>query len=225
MPNSIIAEGRTTNEAIENGLKELNAKKEDVIINIIGNEEKRSFFSILEPTKIKVELTLKETHKPVKKESNITEEELNTAFEKVKKFADEFFSELKINNLKLDSYIEDKKIYIAVTGDNLNSLIGYRGECLNSLQVLFSSVANKDLSHKCTVILDIENDREKRKKALEELAEKIAKTVIRQRKKIELEPMTAYERKIIHTKLQDNSKVRTYSIGEEPHRRIVIELK
>lgn len=81
------------------------------------------------------------------------------------------------------------------------------------------------MSHKCTVILDIENYREKRKKALEELAEKIAKTVIRQRKKIELEPMTAYERKIIHTKLQDNSKVRTYSIGEEPHRRIVIELK
>ena len=60
MPNSIFAEGRTTNEAIENGLKQLNAKREDVIINVIGNEEKRSFFSILEPTKIKVELTLKE---------------------------------------------------------------------------------------------------------------------------------------------------------------------
>ena len=70
MPNSIFAEGRTTNEAIENGLKQLNAKREDVIINVIGNEEKRSFFSILEPTKIKVELTLKE---PVKiKKANIT---------------------------------------------------------------------------------------------------------------------------------------------------------
>ena len=75
MPNSIFAEGRTTNEAIENGLKQLNAKREDVIINVIGSEEKRSFFSILEPTKIKVELTLKE---PVKiKKANITDEELN----------------------------------------------------------------------------------------------------------------------------------------------------
>ena len=66
MPNSIFAEGRTTNEAIENGLKQLNAKREDVIINVIGNEEKRSFFSILEPTKIKVELTLKEDVKGAK---------------------------------------------------------------------------------------------------------------------------------------------------------------
>ena len=105
MPNSIIAEGRTTNEAIENGLKELNVKKEDVIINVIGNEEKRSFFSILEPTKIKVELTLKETHKTVKKISNITEEELNDSYEKVKKFAEQFFSELKINNLKLVHFL------------------------------------------------------------------------------------------------------------------------
>ena len=82
MPNSIFAEGRTTNEAIENGLKQLNAKREDVIINVIGNEEKRSFFSILEPTKIKVELTLKE---PVKiKKANITDEELNEVLETMK---------------------------------------------------------------------------------------------------------------------------------------------
>ena len=60
MPNSIFAEGRTTNEAIENGLKQLNAKREDVIINVIGNEEKRSFFSILTPRVVKVELRLKE---------------------------------------------------------------------------------------------------------------------------------------------------------------------
>ena len=215
MPNSIFAEGRTTNEAIENGLKQLNAKREDVIINVIGNEEKRSFFSILEPTKIKVEI----------KKANITDEELNEVLETMKKFSNDFFNQLKINNLSINVEEKEKRIYISVTGDDINYLIGYRGETLNYLQLIFSNVANKSLKHKCSVILDIENYREKRKVVLEELAEKISKTVVKNRKKIELEPMSAYERKIIHTKLQNNSKVKTYSVGEEPNRRIIVDLK
>lgn len=223
MSNSIFAEGRTTNEAIENGLKQLNAKREDVIINVIGNEEKRSFFSILESTKIKVELTLKE---PVKiKKANITDEELNEVLETMKKFSNDFFNQLKINNLSINVEEKEKRIYISVTGDDINYLIGYRGETLNYLQLIFSNVANKKLKHKSSVILDIENYREKRKVVLEELAEKISKTVVKNRKKIELEPMSAYERKIIHTKLQNNSKVKTYSVGEEPNRRIIVDLK
>ncbi len=222
MSNSIIAEGRTTNEAIETGLKELNVKREDVIINIIGNEEKRSFFSILEPTKIKVELILKDS---IKKENNITEDELNSVLEIMEKFTYDFFSKLNINDLNIKLEKKDKKIYIYVNGKNINYLIGYRGETLNYLQLIFSNVANRKLKNKCTVILDIENYREKRKVILEELAEKIAKTVIKNKKKIELEPMSAYERKIIHTKLQNNYKIKTYSIGEEPNRRIVVDLK
>ena len=222
MSNSIIAEGRTTNEAIETGLKELNVKREDVIINIIGNEEKRSFFSILEPTKIKVELILKDS---IKKENNITEDELNSVLEIMEKFTYDFFSKLNINDLNIKLEKKDKKIYIYVDGKNINYLIGYRGETLNYLQLIFSNVANRKLKNKCTVILDIENYREKRKVILEELAEKIAKTVIKNKKKIELEPMSAYERKIIHTKLQNNYKIKTYSIGEEPNRRIVVDLK
>ena len=74
-------------------------------------------------------------------------------------------------------------------------------------------------------ILDIGEYRKRRQKTLEELAEKIAKTVIRTRKPITLEPMSAFERKIIHTKLQDNDKVKTFSKGEEPHRRLVVSLK
>lgn len=222
MSNSIIAEGRTTNEAIETGLKELNVKREDVIINIIGNEEKRSFFSILEPTKIKVELILKDS---IKKENNITEDELNSVLEIMEKFTYDFFGKLNINDLNIKLEEKDKKIYIYVNGKNINYLIGYRGETLNYLQLIFSNVANRKLKNKCTVILDIENYREKRKVILEELAEKIAKTVIKNKKKIELEPMSAYERKIIHTKLQNNYKIKTYSIGEEPNRRIVVDLK
>ena len=224
MLNSIIAEGRTTNEAIENGLKELNAKRDDVIINVIGNEEKRSFFSILEPTKIKVELKLKEPIKN-KKEINLSDEELNEILNVMKDFSNKFFNMLNIKNLNIKTEIKEKRIYISVSGDDMNYLIGYRGETLNYLQVLFSNIANKNLKHKCSVILDIENYREKRKVILEELAEKISKTIIKNRKKIELEPMSAYERKIIHTKLQNNSKIKTYSIGEEPNRRIIVDLK
>ena len=143
----------------------------------------------------------------------------------IEKFTYDFFGKLNINDLKIELEKKDKKIYICVNGKNINYLIGYRGETLNYLQLIFSNVANKQLKNKCTVILDIENYREKRKVVLEELAEKISKTVIKKKKKIELEPMSAYERKIIHTKLQNNSKVKTYSVGEEPNRRIVVDLK
>ena len=174
MPNSIFAEGRTTNEAIENGLKQLNAKREDVIINVIGNEEKRSFFSILEPTKIKVELTLKE---PVKiKKANITDEELNEVLETMKKFSNDFFNQLKINNLSINVEEKEKRIYISVTGDDINYLIGYRGETLESIQNIISAIANKETSARVKIIVDILNYKEKRRNSLEILAKKVEKT-------------------------------------------------
>lgn len=88
-----------------------------------------------------------------------------------------------------------------------------------------SAVASKDVDQKIRVILDIEGYKQKRQKTLEDLAEKVARTVIRTRKSVTLEPMQPYERKIIHSKLQDNPKVETTSIGEEPHRKVVISLK
>ena len=93
------------------------------------------------------------------------------------------------------------------------------------MQTILSSVANKKSTSKIRVYLDVEGYREKRTKTLEELAEKISRTVIRTKKAITLEPMTAYERKIIHTKLQNHPKVKTFSKGEEPYRKVVITLK
>ena len=90
------------------------------------------------------------------------------------------------------------------------------------MQSILSSIANRNFNNKIRLILDIENYREKRAKKLEELAEKISKTVLRTGKSITLEPMTAYERKIIHSKLQENTRVETHSIGEGDNRRIVI---
>ena len=104
-------------------------------------------------------------------------------------------------------------------------LIGYRGEVLNSIQTIVTNVASKSTKEKVKVLVNIGKYREKREKDLQNLAQKIAGTVIKTRKEIVLEPMTAYERKIIHTKLQENDKVKTHSIGEEPYRKIVVSLK
>ena len=110
-------------------------------------------------------------------------------------------------------------VNVKIENSNLGFLIGHRGETLYAMQNIMATIASKGLERKIRVILDIEGYKAKREKTLEELAEKIAKTVVRTRKSIKLEPMQAYERKIIHTKLQSNS------IGEEPYRRIVVSYK
>ena len=96
---------------------------------------------------------------------------------------------------------------------------------MNSLQVILNSIANKNANSRIRVILNISNYKEKREKSLEELADKISKTVLKTGKSITLEPMMAYERKIIHNRLQSNTRVTTYSVGEEPYRKVVIAKK
>ena len=204
MEKSIISEGKTTNEAIEKGLKILNVSKNKVDIQVLENEEKRSFFSILTPRVVKVQLTLKdveEEHKIVKKEINLSQEEQDIAVKNVEEFLKEF-----LNKLEKDEKIEysikaDKSgVYVNINDKNLGYLIGYRGETLYALQNVLSAIAGKKIENKVRVFLDIESYRAKREKTLEELAEKISKTVIKTKKSITLEPMQAYERKIIDRK-------------------------
>ena len=229
MDKTIIAEGRTTNEAIENGLKQLRVSKDKVEIKVLENEEKRSFFSILAPRVVKVEMTLKE-EKAEKKEIKpkkiieLSEEEQEKAEENVKTFMEEIIKELP-ENTTYEIHKDKTGLNVEISNENLGFLIGYRGETLYAFQSILSAIAGKEIDKKVRVILDIEGYKAKREKTLEELAEKVAKTVIKTRKPVRLEPMQAYERKIIHSKLQQNDKVQTESIGEEPNRRIVISLK
>lgn len=226
MEKSIIAEGKTTNEAIENGLKMLNVSKNMVDIKVLENEEKRSFFSILTPRVVKVQLTLKENeeHKHVVKEIHLSEKDENEAKKNLEGFLKDFFEKID-KNTEYNIKVKKNGIYVTVNNKNLGYLIGYRGETLYALQNILSAVAGKGIENKVRVFLDIEGYREKREKTLEELAEKISKTVIKTKKSVTLEPMQAYERKIIHSKLQNNDKVETRSIGEEPRRRVIISLK
>lgn len=230
MSKSIIAEGKTTSEAIANGLKMLNASKEMVNIKVLEEHEKRSFFSILAPRVVKVEMSLKENivednKKYKSKEIKINENELNLGKQKVDKFLDEFIKSFNNLNYKTEVDLKEGFLKIDIEGDDSKTLIGYRGEVLNSLQVILNSIANKDSKEKVRIILNISNYREKREKSLEELADKISKTVLKTGKSITLEPMMAYERKIIHNRLQPSNKVKTYSIGEEPYRKVVISKK
>lgn len=222
--NSVIAEGKTTAEAIENGLKQLNVSKDKVNIKILENAEKRSFFSILAPRVVKVELTLKdvkEHYAPMQEHVNqITPEQIEIAKKNLTVFLDEFST--KFEDFDYDIKVNGNDINVELKGNDSSKLIGYRGETLNSIQIVMSTIANKNVMGKVRIILDIAGYREKRKKVLEDLADKISKTVIKTGKTIMLEPMPAYERKIIHTRLQNNEKVKTFSKGEEPYRKIVI---
>ena len=234
MEEKFIFEGKTTAEAVEKGLKELKVKKSDVEIIPIKTEEKRSFFSILEPRVVKVELKIKEKEIVKKDEKKVIiekekKEMSENAINKAKTNLDNFLKEFlpKISDEKLEYVISDDKyyIYVNINGEKTNHIIGYRGDTLNALQTLLGAIANKDIDEKIRLILDISDYREKRKVVLEELAEKVAKTVEKTKKKIVLEPMSAYERKIIHSKLQKNNKVITESVGEEPNRKVAIILK
>ena len=236
MPNkSIISEGNTTNEAIENGLKILNVSQDMVNVKILETE-KKSFFSILAPRVVKVELTLKDENElaQLKKENkeqyikkelkDVSPEKLEEAERNIKTFLDDFLIKIGKNiSFKIEKKSTGLEIYI--NGEEAGFLIGYRGETLYAFQTIVSTVANKNIDEKVRVWLDIEGYKERREKTLQDLALKISKTVERNRKSVTLEPMQAYERKIIHAALQNSRTVKTESIGEEPRRRVVISLK
>ncbi len=249
MAKTIIAEGRTSTEAIEKGLNELGVSKDAVEIKVLESDEKRSFFSILAPRVVKVEMTLKEgvalrkvdNHRSHKQENSrnqkqeeykphvekpkvhLKPEELENATKNLKEFLDELVA--KVSHMEYTIHSDENYIYVEMNGEDSGTFIGYRGETLNAMQTILTSVANKHLETKAHIVLDIAGYREKRQKALEELADKLSKTVIRTGKQLTLEPMSAYERKIIHNRLQASEQVRTYSVGEEPYRKVVISKK
>ena len=138
----------------------------------------------------------------------------------VKELAEKMDLSLEIKAMK-----NDDSIYIDIEGKDSGTVIGKRGQTLDSIQYLTSLVANKGKEGYLRVVVDAENYRSKRESTLEQLAERLAGKVMRTKKTVRLEPMNPYERKVIHAKLQDNGKVVTRSEGEEPYRRVIIELK
>ncbi|MDE5908771.1 MAG: protein jag [Lachnospiraceae bacterium] len=146
--------------------------------------------------------------------------------DKAKEFLNEVFSAMNMVVVIDVKYNEDNRnMNIELSGDEMGVLIGKRGQTLDSLQYLVSLVVNKDSEEYIRVKVDTEDYRERRKETLENLAKNIAYKVKRTKRSVSLEPMNPYERRIIHSALQNDRFVTTHSEGEEPFRRVVVTLK
>lgn len=146
--------------------------------------------------------------------------------EQAKKFLNEVFQAMNMTVVIEASYDdEDNSLDIELSGDEMGVLIGKRGQTLDSLQYLISLVVNKGTTEYIRVKVDTENYRQRRKETLENLAKNISYKVKRTKRPVSLEPMNPYERRIIHSALQNDKFVATHSEGEEPFRRVVVTLK
>lgn len=149
-----------------------------------------------------------------------------TLEDKAKAFLDDVFTAMNMTVLVEVSFDEEEKVMdIELKGDDMGVLIGKRGQTLDSLQYLVSLVVNRDSDDYIRVKVDTENYRKRRKETLENLAKNIAYKVKRTRRSVSLEPMNPYERRIIHSALQNDKFVTTHSEGEEPFRHVVVTLK
>ncbi len=194
--------GKSVEEALRLALIELDATREQVEIEVL-DEGSKGFLGI----------GAKETKIRVSKKNSVTD------------VAHTFLSSLlKEMNIaaEIEIVLAQDALNINIIGEDMAILIGKRGQTLDSLQYLVSLVVNKERDDYLRVVLDTENYRAKRKETLEGLAEKLASKVKKSRKNVILEPMNPYERRIIHSALQNNPNVSTKSEGDEPYRKVVI---
>ena len=198
--------GKTIDEAIEKALKELQATREDVEIEIV-EEGNKGFLGFIGSRDAKVKVTKKVD--PIQ-------------------LAKEFLS-FVIGKMSMDIQYEvenrEDHIYINIKGKDMGILIGRRGETLESLQYLTNLVVQRKIEDRVKIVLDIEGYRSRREQTLIKLANRLYEKVKKTRKSIVLEPMNPHERRIIHTALQEKRDIQTYSEGDEPYRKVVISLK
>ena len=199
--------GKNVEDAINNALKELKVTRDKVKVETL-DEGSKGFLNIIGVKPAKIRVTVK-----------------RDSLYEAKKFLTEVLQSMSMKaEIKLKD--ENNEIRIDLIGPNMGLLIGYRGETLDSLQYLVSLVVNKNHDEEYKrVILDTENYRAKREETLKRLASKIAYKVRVSGRVLKLEPMNPYERRIIHSTLQNDSYIYTFSEGEEPYRRVVVDLK
>lgn len=206
MAYSIEKTGKTVQEAVQAALEELNTDESRVDIEVL-DEGNKGIFGIIGNKMARIRVTLRESRG-----------------EKARNFLQDVFGKMNLN-AGIDIKEDDDSVTLKIKGKDIGIIIGRRGETLDSLQYLSSLVINKDKGSYKRVVLDVENYRQKREETLEKLANRLAERVIKYKKNITLEPMNPYERRIIHSSLQNNKYVETYSVGDEPNRKVVITLK
>ncbi len=152
---------------------------------------------------------------------SITQEELASIEKNAKGFLEKLVKEMDIE-AEVSSKVLNNRVYMSLSGKSMGIIIGKRGETLDAIQYLVNIVANKGREEYVKIILDTENYRERREETLKNLAYRLAKKASQTRRVVVLEPMNPYDRRIIHSALQDNKNVRTHSEGKEPFRKVVI---
>ncbi|HOJ11399.1 MAG TPA: RNA-binding cell elongation regulator Jag/EloR [Clostridiales bacterium] len=198
--------GKTVDEAVSLALEDLGVDDKNVEVEVL-EEGNKGIFGIIGARMAKVRVTRKES-----------------SAEKVSKYLQEIFDKMGVNvNMTVED--SDNSIFVKIEGEDSGIIIGRRGETLDALQYLAGLAANNGKEDYKRVVIDIENYRRKREETLVKLSNKLAERVIRSRKSITLEPMSPYERRIIHSALQNNKYIRTFSVGDEPNRKVVITLK
>lgn len=200
--------GKTVDEAVELALMELNIEKDKAKIEILEQPSK-GFLGLIGARMARVKVTHEETEKDA---------------------AYKFLRDI-LNAMDVKSEIKIKQkaecLYIDLIGPRMGIIIGRRGQTLDSLQYLVSLAINKGKGKDeyVRVVLDTENYRKKREETLIRLANRLADRVVKGNRKMELEPMNPYERRVIHSTLQNYPGVITYSEGEEPNRKVIIACK
>ena len=206
MADRIEISAKTVEAAVAEALAQLSAVEDEVKITILDPGNKGGLFGIgSKPAKVLVERKL-------------------TPAEVAKNFLKELTLAMNLS-VDIETRTKDKHIYINMSGDNMGLLIGKRGYTLDALQYLVNLAVNQTSEPNASVILDTENYRKRRRETLESLAQGIARKVKATRKNVVLEPMSRFERHVIHTALQHDRHVRTVSEGNEPYRHVVVKPK
>jgi spoIIIJ-associated protein len=202
----VTATGPSVNDALESALAQLQANRNDVNIEVI-DEGKKGFLGLFGARLSVVKVTVKVN--PI---------------QEAKQFLENVIGKMGIN-ADITVTEKDREVNFKLTGKDIAMLIGKRGSTLNSLQYLAQLVYNRYTNHFTTIIIDAENYRARRKETLEILAGRLADKALKTGKDVPLEPMPSFERKIIHSSLIKNKRVKTFSTGVEPYRHLVISPK
>lgn len=203
---AIEKSAKTVEEAINRALEELNATIDEVEVTIIESGSKGILGIGSKPAKVLV----KKNYDPA---------------DAAKAFLLDFFSAMKMAVDIETLSVNEKQLAINLKGENMGILIGKHGQTLDALQYLVNIAANKGEAPYVSITLDTEDYRKKRRETLENLAVNLAKKAKYTKRNVILEPMTSYERRIIHSALQGDKYVKTFSEGKEPNRYIVITSK
>ncbi|MFO7153999.1 MAG: RNA-binding cell elongation regulator Jag/EloR [Caldicoprobacter oshimai] len=206
MVRSVETTGKTIEEAILMAVAKLGVQRDNLDIEIL-EEPVKGLFGIIGGRNARIRATIKRSVK-----------------DEIKEFLSRVLELMGIE-AKIEITEEESQIMVKLSGQNMGLVIGRRGETLDALQYITNLAVNRNKSDYKRIIIDTEEYRSKREETLRKLAKRLANKVQRTKKSIVLEPMNPYERRIIHSTLQNHPYVTTYSEGEEPYRKVVIKLK